>query len=248
MKTHACSPRGFTLIELLVVIAIIAILASMLLPALAQAKARALRIHCAGNLRQIGLAVNVFATDNEDRCPWDVSTNSGGSMELLGNTPTAGAGELWRHFAALSNELTTPKILRCRADGQNRQDPGDWKGLADPTVRNRGLSYFLVTDGCGAGPQNLLVGDRVLEGRPPVTAFSYGAPGAVRGWLGAPYDQLKTGLSLNEREAHRAQGNFLLNDASVQFYNAEKLRQHLASSGAAMDRTLNAIQPGQGPN
>ena len=60
---------GFTLIELLVVIAIIAILAAMLLPALSAAKAKALRAQCAGNLKQWGVALTLYANDFRDSFP-----------------------------------------------------------------------------------------------------------------------------------------------------------------------------------
>ena len=138
--------------------------AGAIYPAFAEAKARAQRIACVNNLKQIGIATRIYAIDNQDRFPWQVPQTEGGTAEIA--QPQSDTDVLldsdgepifdvnaWLHFQALSNALSNPKVLRCpRDDSRTQANSFSSNKPRGATGRNiipfdqNSVSYWLRTD------------------------------------------------------------------------------------------------------
>jgi prepilin-type processing-associated H-X9-DG protein len=190
-KLSRKSQAGLSLLELIVLVAVMGLLAMVILPLVARARFPAHKIKCVNNLKNVGLAFRIFATDNNDLFPPALMVSNGVDVTKI---------EAITVFRALSNELSTPIILYCEKDTKRKKANGNFDTM---TVKN--ISYFASLSANETNPLSILAGDRNLmtNGKPVGSGVSAMLTNAAGAWSWS-------------REIHEEQGNIAMADGSVQ--------------------------------
>jgi prepilin-type N-terminal cleavage/methylation domain-containing protein len=238
MKTAAfkSTHKAFTLRELLVVLAVVSLLAFMLLPALAKAKAYRNPIRCNNNLKQIALSFKMYAGDCDQRFPQFNDSDLGSTGLPSTNPPPA----VWKYFRALSNELGSAAILVCPDDVlRNKNYATDFSdranGLGGTSKRDTAASYFVGMNAVETKPNALLVGDRNLSPAPNA--------GFYRSTNGASVDVAADAFwhTSPQEPFHKKEGFYALADGSVQRANSDRLQEALRLARQSYGSNANHI-------
>ena len=209
--------QGFNSLDLLVMLMAVAVVVLVVLPMLFKSRRTPSRFGCVNNLKQIGLSFRMWAQDSGDKFPSQVSTNLGGTMELLAG------GSVFPTFTVMSNELGTPKIVVCPNDTQ-RRFASDFGKLTDTNV-----SYFVVPEANEMIPDMLLSGDR---------NFATNGVALKPGLFTLTTNRVKMNWT---SKIHQDAGNIVLADGSVQQPSSRKLHEFATNAWSAHYRaTSNA--------
>jgi prepilin-type N-terminal cleavage/methylation domain-containing protein len=232
--------QAFTLIELLVVVAIIAILASLLLPTLAKAKDTAIRTVCTSNLKQWGVAVQLYGTDSDSYFP-------DASEEDL-NWAGPKLQQFWNDYLLKQKKGETKdrfNVTYCPTQKWHRYIDSTLQGAQQSSSIVIGYQYFPYrntnspywnynTHGLGGWSGKRKIGEELRNA--PIMVDVYQAPGSASGdtfsvptWFFDPGHQP---ISSHPGRNGRAKGaNFLFEDGSVRWYSQPQISVGSAWNG-----------------
>ena len=233
--------RGFTRVELCACLAAVTLLLLLALPALATSRSRSDVAQCLNNLRLAGRAVQMWGANHQNQPPWRTLQQDGGLMTAPGFRP----GNVWFDFLALSNELTTPRILACPSDpgvvvAKNFSfDPGSG-GYASPSHRHQATSYLLNLHSQTEYPEALLFSDRNVKFQPG----AFGCSLRVNNIVSFYPQQTQDGWT---NLVHGLEGNIVRMDGSVSQTTSDELRAAFAKSPDENGSPVHVLKPQRNP-
>ena len=221
--------RAFTVVEMVVVVAVLLVIAAILLPVLASAKRRASKISCRSNVRQVNLALRIWEGDNNNEYPMQVSVTNGGGREWIETGDVAGC------FRAVSNELSTPRILICPEDTDHT-----FATNFENDFNNSHISYFLGVDVTNEeSPKIILDGDDNFElnGAPVKSGLFDVSSNAPIAWSPGRHAIVSRVPYLGIPLRHNYCGNISFADGSVQLETfALEMQRAFQQTGLATNR------------
>ena len=237
---------GTTLIEILVTITIAGLVFFLLFPNLFRSRRYGHRINCVYNLKVIGLGFRTYATDFNGEYPWQVEPTNGGIALPLGYTSAVASNNVFALFACISNELSTPKILRCPQDKRPVVATNSWPcWMAFGNATAPLPSYFIGVDASEEQPQSILGGDRNLC--VPSAGLDFKTPGNHNRITNISAKDLTPSNIINIRwtaTIHTNGGNILLGDGSVQQESSSRLADQLMDTYQAGKMDYRLLMPG----
>lgn len=215
---------GFSMMDLLLIIVAAGGIILVVLPQIAKRYARASKVSCTNNLKQVGLAFRMWAGDNNEKLPMQISVTNGGVMEL------AETGSVYAVFLVISNEINTPKILLCPNESNRKRVAASTFAASAPAGTilfspTNNLSYFVGLDADDAKPEAIISGDDnftigTVQPKPGLFPLSSNDPVA---WT---------------PQRHVNAGNVGQADGSVQGFTTPGFRTALVKTGIATNRLV----------
>lgn len=201
---------AFGIVEVLAMLTVVLVLGWLLMPRTKGCGASATRIKCVNNLKNVGLAFRIFATDNGDMFPAEVMASNG--VEVAST-------DIVSIYGSLSNELSTPKILLCPEDKKKEE------ATSFTNFSGKNISYFASLTAKETLPTAFLGGDRNL-----MTNGVPMRPGLLT---------LTTNLAIAwTKELHKEQGDVVMGDGSVQQMSSSRLKGAIRDQDIATNDLL----------